>query len=89
MQVTGVEQGVSTIPRRSRLAVLLAIAAMMAIAAAVTLLALTIPPAPIGVETEQANPSAGAGSAIIHDDAGNANRDAGSAVIHDDAGNVQ
>jgi hypothetical protein len=31
---------------------------------------------------------ASAGSAIIHDDAGNVHRGAGSAVIHDDAGKV-
>jgi hypothetical protein len=37
---------------------------------------------------EDANPSAG--SAVLHDDAGNVHRnaDAGSAVLHDDAGNV-
>ena len=43
-----------------------------------------------GVEAQDANPNAGAGSALIHDDAGNMfpEAGAGSAVVHDDAGNM-
>ncbi|MGI8912059.1 MAG: hypothetical protein ACR2JR_16145 [Rubrobacteraceae bacterium] len=91
MQVGGaVQEGVSTIPRRRRLNALLAIAAVVVIVAMVALLAWVVPPATSGVGAEDANPNAGAGSAIIHDDAGNVHPEtgAGSAIIHDDAGNV-
>ena len=85
MQVDGALQGGSTIPRRRRLNVLLAI---VVIAAMVALLIWSAPLARSGVGAEDAKPSAGAGSAVIHDDAGNVHRDAGSAVLHDDAGYV-
>ena len=85
MQVDGALQGGSTVPRRRRLNVLVAI---VVIAAMVALLIWAAPFASSGVGAEDAKPNAGAGSAIIHDDAGNVHRDAGSAVLHDDAGNV-
>jgi hypothetical protein len=71
VQVGGAAQGASTIPRRRRLNALLAIAAVVVIAA-VALLAWSVPLATGGVE--DANPKAGASSAVIHDDAGNMNR---------------
>jgi hypothetical protein len=67
---------------------LLALVALVVIAATVVLLIWSAPLARSGVGAEDANPNAGAGSAIIHDDAGYVNRNAGSAVLHDDAGNV-
>ena len=85
MHVDGAPQGGSTIPRCKRLNVLLA---LVVIAAMVALLIWSAPLARSGVGAEDANPNAGAGSAIIHDDAGYVNRNAGSAVLHDDAGNV-
>jgi hypothetical protein len=104
MQVHGAAQGVGTIPRRGRLNALLAIAAIVVIAALVALLVWVVPLATSGVGAEDAIPRAGAGSAIIHDDAGNLNRysyplppgkvaslngpNAVSAVVHDDAGNM-
>jgi len=44
-----------------------------------------------GVETREAVPAAGAGTAVVHDDAGSVNRGLapGYAPVHDDAGNVQ
>ncbi len=86
MQVDGALRGGSTIPRRSRLQVLLAILAIVVIAAMVALLIWSAPLARSRVGAEDANPNAG--SAIIHDDAGNMRHNVGSAVIHDDAGNV-
>lgn len=83
MQVDGALRGGSTIPRRRRLNVVLAIVVISAMAA---LLVWTAPLATSGVGAEDANPNAG--SAIVHDDAGNMHRNAGSAVLHDDAGNV-
>lgn len=90
MQVDGAVQGASTIPRRRRLNVLLAIAAVVVIATVVALVVWAAPLATSGVGTEDANPKAGAVSAVIHDDAGNLLPEAGavSAVVHDDAGNV-
>jgi hypothetical protein len=85
MHVDGAPQGGSTIPRHRRLNVLLA---LVVIAAMVALLIWSAPHVRSGVGAEDANPNAGAGSAIIHDDAGNVNHNAGSAVLHDDAGNV-
>ena len=86
---------------------LLATAAVVVVIATVALLVIWAAPlARSGAGAQDANPSgaggAGAGSAIIHDDAGNVNDDysyplppgkaeqlnAGSAVIHDDAGAV-
>jgi hypothetical protein len=86
MQVDGALQGgASTRPQRSRLHLLVAI---VVIAAMVALLIWAAPFASSGVGAEDAKPNAGAGSAIIHDDAGNVHRSAGSAVIHDDSGYV-
>ena len=86
MQADGAVQGVSTIPRRRRLGVLVAI---VVIAAMVALVVWTAPFATSGgVGAEDAIPKAGAGSAIVHDDAGNMPLSAGSAVIHDDAGRM-
>lgn len=82
MQADGAVRGASTIPRRGRLSVLLAI---VVIAAMVALLVWTAPFATSGVGAEDA----GAGSAaVVHDDAGNVHPNAGSAVVHDDAGSV-
>jgi hypothetical protein len=51
--------------------VLLAIAAIVVIAAVVALQVWVVPLATSGVGAEAASSNAGAGSAIIHDDAGN------------------
>jgi hypothetical protein len=67
---------------------LLALVALVVIAATVALLMWSAPLARSGIGAEDANPAAGAGSAVIHDDAGNVNRNADSAIVHDDAGNV-
>ena len=90
MQVDGAAHGVGTITRRRRLNVLLAIVAVVVIAAMVALMVWAAPLATSGVGTQDANPNAGAGSAVIHDDAGNLFPEAGtgSAVVHDDAGNM-
>lgn len=64
-------QGPSTIPRRGRLNVLLAVAVFVVIAAVVALQVWTAPLTTSGVEAQDANLKAGAGSAIVHDDAGN------------------
>jgi hypothetical protein len=85
MQVSGPVQGASSIPRRRRLNALLAI---VVITATVALLVWAGALARSGVGAEDANPNAGAGSAVIHDDAGNVNRNTGSAVIHDDPWNL-
>jgi hypothetical protein len=91
--------------KRGRLSVLLATAAAVVVIATVALLVMWAAPlARSGAGAQDANPSGAgaAGSAIIHDDAGNVNDDysypippgkaqqlnAGSAVIHDDAGAV-
>jgi hypothetical protein len=93
VQAGGTVQGASSIPRRGRrLEALLALAAILVIAAAMALVVWVFPLASSGgVETQDANPKAGAaaGSAIIHDDAGNMPSGTGSAIIHDDAGNVR
>jgi hypothetical protein len=103
MQVDGAAQEVSTIARRKRLNVLVAIVAVVVIGAMVALLVWAAPLATSGVEAQDASPNAWAGSAVIHDDAGNVNRysyplppgkgaqlnaGAGSAVVHDDAAKV-
>ena len=66
MQVDGAAHGVGTIHRRKRLNVLLTIVAVVVIAAMVALLVWAAPLATNGVEVQDA----GAGSAVIHDDAG-------------------
>jgi hypothetical protein len=72
VQVGGTVQGASNISRRGRrLEVLLAIAAIVVIAAVVALQVWVVPLTTSGVGAEAASPNAGAGSAIIHDDAGN------------------
>lgn len=68
MQAHGAARGVGTIPRRRRLEVLLAIAVIVALTA---LLVRGVPPATSGVGTGDADIKAGAGTAIVHDDAGN------------------
>ncbi len=90
MQVDGAVQGVSTIPRRKRLNVVLAIVAVVVIGLMVALLVWVAPLARSGVGAQDANANAGAVSAVIHDDAGNMLPEAGavSAVVHDDAGNL-
>jgi hypothetical protein len=71
IQVDGVVQGVSTIPRRKRLNVVLAIVAVVVIGALVALQVWVDPLARSGVGAQDANANAGAVSAVIHDDAGN------------------
>ena len=90
MQVDGAAHGVGTIPRRRRLNALLTIVAVVVIAAMVALLVWAGAPARSGVGAQDASPNAGAGSAVIYDDAGNMfpEAGAGSAVVHDDAGNM-
>jgi hypothetical protein len=82
MQVSGPVEGVSTIPRRRRLEVLVAIAAIVVIAAVVALMVWVVPLATSGVGAEDAIPKAGAGSAVIHDDAGNMPTDAQRAAFY-------
>lgn len=69
MQRGRVVQGANTIPRRGRLNALLASVAVLAIAALVALLVWVGPLGFGGVEMRDAVP--GAGTAVIHDDAGN------------------
>ena len=90
MQVEGALQGVSTIPRRKRLKVVLAIVAVVVIGAMVALLVWVAPLARSGVGAQDANANAGPVSAVILDDAVNMLPDAGagSAVLHDDARNM-
>jgi flagellar basal body-associated protein FliL len=73
MQLAGGLQRGSTRPRRRRLNVLLAIMAIVVIAAMVALLVWAGAPARSEAGAEDANPNAG--SAIIHDDAGNVHPD--------------
>ncbi len=101
MQADGAPPRAGTRPKRGRLSVLLATAAVVVIATVALVVMWAAPLARSGAGAQDANPSAGAGSAVIHDDAGNVNdysyplppgkaerRNAGSAVIHDDAGAV-
>ena len=104
MQTGGALQGANTIPRRSRPNALLAGVAVLTIAALVALMVWVGPFGVGGVETRDAVPAAGAGTAVVHDDAGNmppelyyplphgkvARPDAntGTAIVHDDAGNL-
>ncbi len=91
MQAHGAAQGVgTTIPRRGRrlLEALLAIAAILVIVAVMALMTRGIV-APATGGAQDANLKAGAGTAVVHDDAGNMPViGAGSALVHDDAGNV-
>ena len=90
MQTGGVMQGANTIPRRSRPSALLAGAAVLAIAALAALMFWVGPLGSGGVETREAVPAAGAGTAVVHDDAGSVHTGLapGYAAVHDDAGNV-
>ena len=83
-------QGANTIPRRSRPNVLLAGVAVLTIAALVALMVWVGPLGTGGVEIREAFPAAGAGTAVIHDDAGSVHTGLapGYAALHDDAGNV-
>ena len=72
-QVGGTVQGARTIPRRKRLNVVVAIVAVVVIAVMVALLVWAAPLATSGVGAQDANLN-NAGSAVIHDDAGNVNR---------------
>jgi hypothetical protein len=83
-------QGANTIPRRSRPNALLAGVAVLAIAALVALMVWVGPLGFGGVETKDAVPGAGAGTAVVHDDAGNVHPGLapGYAIVHDDAGNM-
>ena len=70
MQTDGAARRAGTRPKRGRLSVLLATAAVVVIAT-VALLVMWAPPlARSGAGAQDADPSAGAGSAVIHDDAG-------------------
>jgi hypothetical protein len=90
VQTGGVLQGAHTIPPRGRLSALLAVLAVLAIAAFMALVVWAGPFGTGGVETREAVPAAGAGTAVVHDDAGSVNRGlaTGYAPAHDDAGNV-
>ena len=94
MQAHGAARGgVGTpMPRGGgRLGGLLAVAAVLVIVAVMATMTWGMgAPAAGGVGAEDANPKAGSGSALVHDDAGNiAPAGAGSALVHDDAGNVK
>ena len=82
MQVNGAVQGVSTIPRRRRLNVVLTIVAVVVIGLMVALMVWVVPLATSGVGAEDAISKASAGSAIIHDDAGNLPTDAERAAFY-------
>jgi hypothetical protein len=88
MQVGSAVHGVSTVPRRRRLNVLVAILAIVVIAAVVALLVWVVPLAMSGVGAEVANPNAGAVPAVLHDDAGDMLSGTVPAGIHNDAGNM-
>jgi hypothetical protein len=64
--------------------------AVLAIAAFMVLVVWAGPFGIGGVETREAVPAAGAGTAVVHDDAGSVNRGLapGYAPVHDDAGSV-
>ena len=89
MQVDSALLGVSAIPRRRRLNVVLAI---LVVAAMVALLVWATPLATSGAGVEEASPkAAGAGSATYYPLPHGKVADAagvGSAVLHEDAGNV-
>jgi len=83
-------QGAHTIPPRGRLNMVLAFVAVLAIAAFMALVVWAGPTGFGGVETKEAVPAAGAGTAVVHDDAGSVSRGLtpGYAPVHDDAGNM-
>ena len=90
VQTGGALQGANTIPPRGRLNALLAVAAVLAIAAFMALVVWAGPLSFGGAETREAAPAAGAGTAVVHDDAGSVNGGLtpGYAPVHDDAGNL-
>ncbi len=93
MQAHGAARGgVGTpMPRGGgRLGGLLAVASILVVLAVMAVMAWGMgAPTTVGVGTEDANLKAGAGSALVHDDAGNMPATGtGSTVVHDDAGNT-
>jgi hypothetical protein len=89
MQAHGAAQGVgTTIPRRGRrlLEALLAIVAILVIVAVMALMTRgVLSPATGGVGAQDTNLKAGAGSAVVHDDAGNVpSTGTGAAIVHED-----
>ena len=86
MQVHGAAQGVgTTIPRRGRrlLEALLAIAAIVVIVAVMALMTRgVLSPATGGLGAQDADLKAGAGTAVVHDDAGNMPMDAERAAFY-------
>jgi hypothetical protein len=90
VQTGGALQGAHTIPPRGRLNTLLAVVAVLAIAAFMALVVWAGPFGTGGVETREAVPAAGVGTAVVHDDAGSVHSGLtpGYAPAHDDAGNV-
>ena len=90
MQADGAVRGASTTPpRRGQPNVLLAIVTVAVIAAVAALLVLwSAPFAGSGVGADDADPSAGSGFAIIHDDAWNMPDNAYSAVDYGDWSNL-
>ena len=83
-------RGANTIPGRSRPNALLAGVAVLAIAALVAFMVWVGPLGFGGVETREAVPAAGAGTAVVHDDPGSVHTGLapGYAAVHDDAGNM-
>jgi hypothetical protein len=83
-------QGAQTIPPRGRLSALLAVVAVLAIAVFMALVVWAGPISFGGVETRDTAPAAGAGTAVVHDDAGSVNSGLapGYAPVHDDAGRL-
>jgi hypothetical protein len=86
--------GAAAMPRRGRhLEALLVVAAILVIVAVMALMTRgVVAPGTGGVGAQDANlKAAGAGSAIVHNDAGNmpATGVVGTAIVHDDAGNVR
>ncbi len=94
MQAHGAARGgVGTpMPRGGgRLGGLLAVAASLVVVAVMAAMTWGMgAPATRGVGAEDANLRAGAGSAVVHDDAGNMlSAGTGTTLVHDDAGNVK
>jgi len=83
-------QGANTILRRRRPNVLIAGVAVLALAALVGLMVWVGPLGFNRAELRDTVPGAGAGTAVIHDDARNVHPGLapGYATVHDDAGNV-
>jgi hypothetical protein len=88
MQAGNAAREVGTWPGRGRLEALLLIAAVLAVAAVLALTVWVVPLTTSAVGAEDAVQKAGAGTAVVHDDAGNVNPGAIPAIVHDDAGNM-